>query len=117
MSDWRAAACIGHDSELWFSKDPLEQAEAKRICQGCPLIQACLERALNDEGAVSEYSRHGILGGLTPTQRARTRRPPTVPPCGTGAGYRRHYRLGEPKCLACIEANSALRRARKAMAA
>jgi len=119
MNDFAQAACIGHDGEMWFSSDPLEQAEATRICGTCSLRAACLERALNDEGAVSEYSRHGILGGKDPKERAWMRGPRPKPKPraleqhGTPAGYRQHERAGTPKCPECIEAYAVMRRARR----
>jgi WhiB family redox-sensing transcriptional regulator len=74
--NWRTlAACFGHDPALWFPDDILDdvatqrmaQREAKRICGTCPVTAECTAHALrNDE-------RFGIWGGLTETDRMRTK--------------------------------------------
>jgi len=124
MTDWRDAACHGHDDpELWFAYDPLEQAEAKRICGTCPVRARCLEAALTEEGSTTAGSRFGIRGGLNNKERARVarqaRRPHKPKPRalerhGTPAGYRQHERAKTPKCPECIEAYAVMRRARRA---
>lgn len=66
----------GHDRSLWFADfdvpdrfDPY--AEARPICQRCPVVEECLEHALaNDE-------TDGMWGGMSPGERkqlARSRR-------------------------------------------
>lgn len=68
------AACLGHDNpDLWHpdSGDPADAAEAIGICMGCPVVSACLNAALAEEGGRGMASRHGIRGGLTDRQRHR----------------------------------------------
>lgn len=73
-SDWRtAAACREEDPELFFPKGAdgpwlLVIEEAKAVCRRCPVVDACLQFAL-DEGIPS-----GIFGGLTDTERQGLRR-------------------------------------------
>ncbi|MCO6011469.1 WhiB family transcriptional regulator [Actinoallomurus purpureus] len=65
----------GADPEAWFPDAPRTkvarlayEADARQLCAGCPLTDACLERALE------RNERHGIWGGTTPGQRRRMRR-------------------------------------------
>ncbi|MFD6415962.1 WhiB family transcriptional regulator [Streptomyces sp. NPDC060194] len=46
--------------------------EARRVCQDCPVLLACLRTVLRDERGKSAQDRWGIYAGLTPSQRART---------------------------------------------
>ncbi|MBZ6211704.1 WhiB family transcriptional regulator [Streptomyces olivaceus] len=66
--DWTSAACLHEDPELFFpvghSPGAIQRVEeAKRVCAGCPLRQACLEWAL----ATNQWS--GIWGGATEGER------------------------------------------------
>jgi len=65
---WSEAACLTSDPDLFFpiswSGPALRQvAEAKAICAGCPIRQACLGYAL-EVGPVE-----GIWGGTTEAER------------------------------------------------
>jgi len=67
---YRRAACAGAPVDLFFP-DPtradaggLEQARA--ICAGCPVREACLAAGMAEE--------HGIWGGLDPRERRVLRR-------------------------------------------
>lgn len=65
---WRArGACVDLDPELFFpdSSDPATQALA--ACAGCPVRTACLSWALTNG------ETHGVWGGMTETDRLRTR--------------------------------------------
>lgn len=66
MTDWRAdAACLGEDPNLFHpeSMDDENAWEARRICRGCPVAEACLRDALETN------DRFGIRAGLSPKQR------------------------------------------------
>jgi WhiB family redox-sensing transcriptional regulator len=89
MSDWfELAECrpeLGHDPELWFpASDPRslkgrqDRAEAKAICAGCPVRDACLRFAL-ERGEDT-----GVWGGLDEAERraVRRRRIAAIPPPG-----------------------------------
>jgi WhiB family redox-sensing transcriptional regulator len=71
---WRAkAACLGMDSELFFpvatTGPALEQTErAKAVCRRCPVLNACLEWALETKQDA------GVWGGLTEDERRTLRR-------------------------------------------
>jgi WhiB family transcriptional regulator, redox-sensing transcriptional regulator len=75
-TNWRDhAACSHQDPDLFFpvstSGASLSDIEAaKRVCQRCPVMTACLRRAL-DLGQVS-----GIWGGTTEDERRALRRIP-----------------------------------------
>jgi WhiB family redox-sensing transcriptional regulator len=61
------AACATTDPELWFPElDSLWRvAQAKKICEKCPVKIECLEYATNNK------FKDGIWGGLSPTERHR----------------------------------------------
>lgn len=73
------ASCKGTSPDMWFPADRRNRRErhhddpavkiltkmAKLICLECPVQRECLAWAL----AVDE--RHGIYGGLTPSERQR----------------------------------------------
>jgi WhiB family transcriptional regulator, redox-sensing transcriptional regulator len=63
------AACKGHQPDLWYpdgmqgQNDAYRYAAARVVCDTCPVKADCLAHAIaNDE-------RHGMWGGLTPTER------------------------------------------------
>jgi WhiB family redox-sensing transcriptional regulator len=58
--------CADVDPELFF--DEHRQAEACRVCRGCPARAACLDEALHFG------LNYGVFGGLTPRERRRLRR-------------------------------------------
>ena len=65
---WRKqAACRGIDAAVFYpvSEDEADAAEAKEICAGCPVRQACLEYAL------AHREREGVWGGATERERRR----------------------------------------------
>jgi len=53
--------------DMWF--DPEEAATAMRHCQTCPVLEECLNTALEEEAGQPVKARHGIRGGLRPSQR------------------------------------------------
>jgi WhiB family redox-sensing transcriptional regulator len=119
--DWRhQAACRDMDGDLFFAPDQERAnrrnprvAEAKRVCDGCPVRQEC--------GAEAETDRipYGVWGGLDEDERgtsrrpkpktAGTRKPPapaksdpiTRPSCGRQRGYDAHTANGERQCDVC----------------
>ncbi|WP_432041460.1 WhiB family transcriptional regulator [Streptomyces cadmiisoli] len=126
------AACRSYNPEIWFSKGTWVQA--KGICIGCPVREACLEATLDRESLTPDSLRSGIFAGLTGAQRAelaaaRAPEPPVVEPkpvpkkrtggrqlapCGTPSAYERHLRKGEPIDQPCRDAhNAALREYRR----
>lgn len=64
-------ACVGADPELFFPETGAHGTDAKKICRSCAVRIECLGNALEREGGLSRHLRHGILGGLSPTERAR----------------------------------------------
>ncbi|MHB8219333.1 MAG: WhiB family transcriptional regulator [Acidimicrobiales bacterium] len=65
---WRKrAACRGIDVDVFYpvTEDDVDAAEAKSICAGCPVREACLEHAL------AHREREGIWGGATERERRR----------------------------------------------
>lgn len=119
--------CLDYDPEMFFPEGPHRDeiaAQAKRVCETCPLQLSCLEDALDEEREAAGY-RFGVRGGTTPRERTmiEMRRKGKVPahmlpsePCGTLAAYRRHIRNGEATCDACRAVNNAENIARRAVA-
>ena len=72
--DWRhQAACLEEDPELFFpvgtSGPAVEQAaEAKLVCSGCPVREACLSWALETGQGF------GVWGGLAEEERRALKR-------------------------------------------
>ena len=68
--DTEDAACrLYRQPELWFSDDPNERRQAKRICKGlCPIRMECLQAALDAN------IQDGIWGGLSGRQRTDLRK-------------------------------------------
>lgn len=74
MLTWRSrSACLGEDPELFFpvgtTGPALEQTQrAKAVCRSCPVIDECLEWALQT------HQDAGIWGGLDEDERRALRR-------------------------------------------
>lgn len=66
---WQAdALCAQTDPEAFFPEKGGSTRDAKRVCNECPVREACLEYAMdNDE-------RFGIWGGLSERERRRLRK-------------------------------------------
>lgn len=90
----------------WHADAAAERTEAASLCVGCPAITKCLD------GAIQRGEQYGVWGG----QDFGARRVPKVAACGTESGYRRHNRLREPQCIACLVAKAKAVRDRKARA-
>lgn len=66
---WRdEALCAQTDPEAFFPEKGGSTREAKRICQRCPVINECLQYALDRD------ERFGIFGGLSERERWRLKR-------------------------------------------
>lgn len=113
-TSWMAdALCRQVGGDFWYSdKEEPEHLSriniAKRVCEMCPVKDACLAHALATD------ERHGVWGGLTPRQRSQLvmRRFGGGFPHGTEAGRRRHLSEGTPPCTVCREADRRRRRER-----
>jgi WhiB family transcriptional regulator, redox-sensing transcriptional regulator len=73
VADWRArAACSGYPNSLFFpaseGADEASVERAKSICLVCPVIEDCLEYALETN------QRSGIWGGTSERERKSLRR-------------------------------------------
>lgn len=74
VPQWReSAACTDPevDADVFYPAagwaDEAATAAAKAVCAACPVRCACLADALSWE---TPRTRYGVLGGLTPTERA-----------------------------------------------
>ncbi|BBG00020.1 MULTISPECIES: WhiB family transcriptional regulator [Pseudonocardia] len=54
---WSALPCRNGDADLWFAESPTELEQAKELCAGCPVRDACLS------GALSRGEPWGVWGG------------------------------------------------------
>ena len=109
------AACRGRWDEFCLflpskpkAADRQRIAAAVAICQTCPVIAECRERAITMPDTARIYG--SVVGGMTPTElnRARRqRREDRQPPiCGTAAAYKAHREHGE-RCALCLATHSA----------
>jgi WhiB family redox-sensing transcriptional regulator len=63
------AACSSSGLDVFFTERQHEEAEAKAICQQCPVQRECLQFALSLGAAL-----HGTWGATTRRERAKMRR-------------------------------------------
>lgn len=61
-----AAACRTVGSEPFTSDDKDDNALARRVCLGCPILETCLSRQMRTEEVMYRWN---LVGGLTPQQR------------------------------------------------
>jgi WhiB family redox-sensing transcriptional regulator len=67
------ALCADEDPELFFpigDTGPalLQEEEAKAVCRRCPLMETCLQ------GALERGENYGVFGGLSATERRSLKR-------------------------------------------
>ena len=62
-----AACATAGNYFIWHSDNPQDQAEAKRICAGCPVRNQCLQLAFETGDGWA------VMGGTTPQERGRVR--------------------------------------------
>jgi WhiB family redox-sensing transcriptional regulator len=76
-TEWMALGnCRSVDPEVFFPSDGVGVEAARRICDGCPVKEPCLEYA------ISHRVEHGVWGGASERERrriARRRRLPVRP--------------------------------------
>jgi len=74
LNDWgwqRHGHCVGVPSDVFFPEDQerrqrrRQEAQAKLICEGCPVLAICREHAL------SRPETYGVWGAMSPTERAQ----------------------------------------------
>lgn len=62
------SACLGLNPNIFETKQKKQQERAKEICAGCPVVEPCLEDALN------KPSTSGIRGGTNGAERKKIRK-------------------------------------------
>ena len=65
MPDLSTGACVGMDTNLFFSDRNADIQAAKAVCADCPVMILCGSWA-------AQNTSYGIFGGLTPRERAKT---------------------------------------------
>lgn len=69
QSAWmKRRACRGMDPGPWFSSRTQDVADARKVCDACPVQAVCLSWALEEEGELRQVER-GMFGGKTPAER------------------------------------------------
>ncbi|WP_055696533.1 WhiB family transcriptional regulator [Streptomyces silaceus] len=70
-TNWRKrAACLGVDPDVMFPDSrPQKIAEAKAVCERCPVYRLCLRDIIRHEGARHPTRRHGVVAALTGPER------------------------------------------------
>jgi len=72
--DWaRKAACLGLETDLFYSTSPTRIARAKGVCDRCFVQADCLRTADRLERGLGVMMVHGIWGGETPRERIQRR--------------------------------------------
>ncbi|RDG34667.1 WhiB family transcriptional regulator [Streptomyces corynorhini] len=67
--DWRARAICPPHAALFGSERAEDYKAATAICLRCPVREACLVAAMDEEDGTGLVRRAGVRGALTPTQR------------------------------------------------
>lgn len=83
--DWAQARCrdgTGSMTALFFSDEIPDIVDAKRICAGCPLADACLDGALERREPWGVWGGELLLNGRILAQKRKRGRPPKNPPPG-----------------------------------
>lgn len=74
--DWSKAACISYPLSVFHpdKRDTKTEELAKSVCRTCPLLDDCLEEALDEDEGLDLLQ--GIRGGATASERTiiRSRR-------------------------------------------
>lgn len=79
VDEWADAHCrIGDEglTELFFSDQIPDIARAKAICQECPLIDACLDGALERREPWGVWGGQLFANGVVLAQKRKRGRPP-----------------------------------------
>jgi WhiB family redox-sensing transcriptional regulator len=67
--DWKLdGVCRTIDPDLWFPDAPQTGAVAKKMCRSCPVIEKCLQYALDNN------EPYGVWGGMGSSERQLMRR-------------------------------------------
>lgn len=105
--DWHEHAKCRGMLNLFF--DPNRTAQARAVCEGCPVRIPCAQ-----QGTTEAF---GVWGGTTHAKRpsrykTRPKRPPAS--CGTESGYNAHRDRGEDACDPCKDAKAHKEKHRRA---
>jgi WhiB family redox-sensing transcriptional regulator len=88
---WMArAACADAPRDVFYpprSAGRGAYSQALSFCGSCEVRDQCLAWALAAEGTGKKAHRHGMFGGLTPSQRAAIRPPQVCEVCGIEFRY------------------------------
>ena len=71
---WAFARCKGMDQEIFYPPPGVRRNvayRAQQICAGCPVIEPCLQAALDEERGLGIAGVFGVRGGKTAAERVR----------------------------------------------
>jgi hypothetical protein len=88
--------CTGRSHE-GYDLDNIPAAKARELCDGCPVIMACLASAMEEEKGCGPRDRFTIRGGMTP--RARAQLAGIGKACGEG--HTNRWNKAGTRCLEC----------------
>ena len=105
------ATCVGV-GDFYSNSDAEQQDLITRYCRPCPVRAECLNSALLLERHTSIMFRHGIWGGLTPSERWHyenghdKRDYEREIAHGTPRGFHQHLSRKQLPCIECVEARA-----------
>ncbi|GMA38899.1 WhiB family transcriptional regulator [Mobilicoccus caccae] len=67
--------CRRHDAELWFADTPNDVERAKELCLDCPLLQTCLQTALERAEPCGVWGGQLLVGGKIVARKRPRGRP------------------------------------------
>ncbi|MBV9659592.1 MAG: WhiB family transcriptional regulator [Acidimicrobiales bacterium] len=85
VDPWADASCrdeTGGLTEMFFSDQIPDILRAKEVCSSCPLVEPCLEGALERREPWGVWGGHLFLNGHILTQKRKRGRPPKNQPNG-----------------------------------
>lgn len=68
LTQWHQRGACKGETESFFSYEDEIVAQARAICENCPVREECLQMAL------AEPNLYGVWGGTTQAERRRLRR-------------------------------------------
>lgn len=100
------AECRDENADLFFAQHHQLWAAPRAICERCPVFEACLAAAIEEDAIRPDLPRQGMRGGLTPAQRAQVASQPELLSPGWTP-----YSFTMPAVLREIEAGKSARQA------
>jgi len=66
------AICTQIGTDAFYPRKGQQWQTSRRIClEVCPVREQCTEYAMTIERGMLAWERHGVIGGMTPTERMK----------------------------------------------